>query len=154
MITKEASIVINRPVGQVFAVLVDSKNQPKWDTGLLEARLMPDGPVSVGTRITEVRKLMGRTSENTGEVIEFEPNARITRKSVDMPMTVVGVITFAATPKGTKVSWRWDLQFSRFFVLAGPLIATAMKRGVETSLRGLKGRLESHVPAASSSFKA
>ena len=150
MITREASILIDRSVGQVFSALVDSKNQLNWDAGLLEARLVPDGPVNVGTRITEVRKLMGRITENTGEVIEFEPNARITRRSVDMPMTVVGTITFATTPKGTKVSWRWDLQFSRFFILVGLLIATAMKKGAETSLRGLKDMLESRVKVASS----
>ena len=143
MITKEAIIEINRPVEQVFAAMADTKNQPQWDPGLLETHLTPDGPVRVGTKITEVRKFMGRTSENTGEVIEFEPNAKITRKSVDSPMTVVGTLTFAPTPKGTKISWRWDLQFSGFFVLVGPLIAIAMKRGAETILRGLKDRLES-----------
>lgn len=142
MITREASIIINRPVGQVFAAMVDSKNQPKWDIGLLEARLLPDGPVSVGTRITEVRKLMGRTTENTGEVIEFEPNAKITRKSVDAPMMVLGTVTFAATPGGTKVNWKWDLKFKGMFALAGPIIANSMKKGSETSLRGLKDLLE------------
>src|SRR3972149_1814733 len=103
MITKETSIVINRPVEQVFAAMADVKNQPQWDPGLLEARLTPDGPLSVGTKITEARKFMGRTSENTGEVVEFEPNVRITRKSVDSPMTVVGTIAFASTQKGTRV---------------------------------------------------
>jgi uncharacterized protein YndB with AHSA1/START domain len=144
MITKETSIVINRPVKQVFAVMADARNQPQWDPGLLEARLMPDGPVSIGTKITEVRKFMGRTSENTGEVVEFEPNARITRKSVDSPnMTVMGTLTFTSTSNGTKVSWRWDLQFSVFFTLVGPLIANGMKKGAEASLQGLKEMLES-----------
>lgn len=86
---------------------------------------------------------MGRISENTGEVIEFEPNARITRKSVDSPMTVIGTITFASTQKGTRVGWRWYLQFSGFFVLVGPLIAHGMKKGAEASLSELKDRLES-----------
>jgi uncharacterized protein YndB with AHSA1/START domain len=147
MITKETSIVINRPVEQVFAAMADTKNQPQWDPGLLEAYLTPDGPIMIGTRITEVRKFMGRTSENTGEVIEFEPNARITRKSVDMPMTVIGTVTFAGAPRGTKVNWRWDLQLSGFSVLAGPLIATGMKKGAEASLHGLKDLLESQVMA-------
>jgi uncharacterized protein YndB with AHSA1/START domain len=150
MITRESSVVINSQVEQVFAAMTDTKNQPRWDPGLLEARLTPDGPVRVGTKITEVRKFMGRTSENTGEVVEFEPNARITRKSVDGPMTVVGAVTFAGTPKGTKVSWRWDLQFKGIFVLAGPMIANLMKKGSETSLRGLKDLLENRVSAASS----
>jgi uncharacterized protein YndB with AHSA1/START domain len=148
MITRGASIVINRPVRQVFAAMTDTKNLPQWDVGLLEARLTPDGPVGVGLKTIEVRKFRGRTSENAGEVIEFEPNSRITRKSVDMPMTVVGTVTFAATPKGTMVSWRWNLQFSHFFGLVGPLIATAMKRGSEASLRGLKDQLESRITAA------
>lgn len=39
MITKKTSIVINRPVEQVFATMADFKNQPQWDPGLLEARL-------------------------------------------------------------------------------------------------------------------
>jgi uncharacterized membrane protein len=143
MITREASIMIDRPVGQVFTALVDSKNQPKWDTGLLEACITPDGPVGIGTRITEVRKLMGRTSENTGEVIEFESNVRITRKSVDMPITVVGTVTFTATPGGTKVNWKWDLQPKGFYALVGSMIANTMKKGSENSLHGLKSLLES-----------
>ena len=150
MITRESIVVINSPVGQVFAAMTDTKNQPQWDPGLLEARLTPDAPVSVGTKITEVRKFMGRASENTGEVIEFEPNHRITRKPMDMPMTAVGTITFATTPEGTKVNWRWDLQFKGIFVLVGTFIATAMKRGSETSLRGLKDLLENQVTPVSS----
>jgi uncharacterized protein YndB with AHSA1/START domain len=153
MITKETSIEVNRPVEQVFSAMADATKQPQWDPGLLEARLTPDGPVRVGTKITEVRKFMGRTSENTGEVIEFEPDTRIIRKSVESPMTVMGTITFAATPKGTKVSWRWDLQFSGFSGLLGPLIANSMKKGAESSLRGLKDHLEKGVPAAFSSTK-
>jgi uncharacterized membrane protein len=148
MITREASIVIDRPVGQVFAALADTKNQPKWDPGLLEARLTPDVPVSVGTRITEVRKFMGRTSENTGEVIEFELNTRITRKSVDGPIAVVGTITFDTTTKGTKVSWRWDLQSKGLFTLVGPMIANSMNKNSESSLRGLKDLLERPVVSA------
>jgi uncharacterized protein YndB with AHSA1/START domain len=150
MITRETSIVINRPVGQVFAALTDTKNQPRWDTGLIEARLTPDGPVSVGTKITEVRKFMGRTSENTGEVIEFEPNTKISRKSVDMPMSIVGTVTFAATSEGTNVSWKWDLQVKGLFSLAGPMMANSMKKGSEISLRGLKDMLESQVIPVSS----
>ena len=145
MNTKAASVLINRPVGQVFATLADTKNQPQWDSGQLEACLMPDGPIRIGTRITEVRKFRGRNSENTGEVIEFEPNARLTRKSVDMPMTVLGTVTFAATPLGTQVNWRLDLQPKGFSVLTGPMIANSMKKGSEISLRRLKDLLETPV---------
>jgi hypothetical protein len=60
------------------------------------------------------------------------------------------MITKAATPEGTKVNWRWDLQFKGIFVVVGAFIATAMKRGSETSLRGLKDLLENQVTPVSS----
>jgi len=57
-------------------------------------------------------------------------------------MKLVGTLTFNPTPKGTKVGWRWDLQFSGFFALAGPFIASAMIKGADKSLLGLKNLLE------------
>lgn len=93
---------------------------------------------------TEVRKLMGRTSENTGEVIEFEPNVRITRKSVNTPMTVLGTVTFTATPWGTKVNWRWDLQPEGFYALVASMIANTMKKSSANCLHGLKDLPESY----------
>ena len=148
MIVKQTSIVINRPVEQVFAAMADVKRQPLWDPGVSDVRLAPDGPVSVGTKITETRTFMGRTSENTGEVIEFEPNARIIRKStVDRPMKLLGSLDFVPAPQGTEVVWRWDLQFSGFMALVGPIIANAMIKGADKSLRGLKDRLESGAAA-------
>ncbi len=143
MISKETSIVINRPVEQVFATMADAKNQPKWDSALSEVRLMPDGPVGVGTKISEVRTFLGRTSVNTTEVIEFEPNARITRKTAgEGPFKVGGFLTFNPAPNGTTVNWKWDLQFSGFLALVGPFIASAMIKGADKSLIGLKNLLE------------
>ena len=49
MIRIETSIVINRPVKEVFAFLSNFENWPKWSPGLLENKKTSDGPISRGT---------------------------------------------------------------------------------------------------------
>ena len=41
----EMSIVINRPVEEVFAFLSDFENNPKWQATSVEARKISEGPV-------------------------------------------------------------------------------------------------------------
>ena len=71
------SVHIERPIEEVFSAFTDVRTQPQWDPGLLEGRHEPDAPAQLGTKITEVRKFMGRVSENTSELVEFEANRKI-----------------------------------------------------------------------------
>jgi len=45
-----ASIMINRPVEDVFAYVTDVTNDPTWHTDALEAQKMTEGPIGLGTR--------------------------------------------------------------------------------------------------------
>jgi uncharacterized membrane protein len=44
MIDVEDSIVINRPIGEVFAFVADQTNAPRWQNGLEQVRRTTDGP--------------------------------------------------------------------------------------------------------------
>ena len=55
----ERSIVINRPVEEVFAAYTNLENHPKWHPGILEAVKTPDGPIGVGTTWRIARKVLG-----------------------------------------------------------------------------------------------
>ncbi len=74
MIKVEDSIVIKRPVEEVFAFVADQRNAPQWQQGLLEVRRITDGPPGIGTRHTVVRKFMGRRLETDQRVCGVEPN--------------------------------------------------------------------------------
>jgi uncharacterized protein YndB with AHSA1/START domain len=56
----ETSIVINRPIEDVFVYSTDPENTPKWQTGLLESRVTSAGPIGAGSTIRDVRVFMGR----------------------------------------------------------------------------------------------
>ena len=50
----ERTIVIDKPVEEVFAFLTDPSNDHKWRTHLKE--VSAEGPITVGTRIHKVVK--------------------------------------------------------------------------------------------------
>jgi uncharacterized membrane protein len=149
MIHIEESIVINRPIEEVFAFTSETKNLPLWQTDVLEARHTPEGPVQVGTKMTLVRAFMGRKMEGTSAIVEYAPPTRFAFKSTSGP-EVTGVNICEAVAGGTKFTTRFDTQTSGVFSLADPLVGRTIKRSVESGLATLKDVLESRAGAASS----
>ena len=136
------SVHIERPIEEVFSAFTDVRTQPQWDPGLLEGRHEPDGPAQLGTKITEVRKFMGRVSENSSELIEFEANRKIVRKGMNGPMTLTGIVTFTQTDSGTQVDWVWVIEMAGLLSLMAPIMTPQFKKNAEPILGNLKQILE------------
>ncbi len=49
MINVEESIVINRPISEVFAFVANFENHPKWETNFQKVKLLTSTPTGVGT---------------------------------------------------------------------------------------------------------
>ena len=138
----EISIHIERPIEEVFSAFTDVRTQPQWDPDLLEGRHEPDGPAQLGTKITEVRKFMGRVSENSSELIEFEANRKIVRKGANGPMTLTGIVTFNQIGSGTQVDWEWILEMAGLLSPMASIMAPQFKKNAEPILGNLKELLE------------
>ena len=138
------AIDIERPIEEVFNAFIDARSQPQWDPGLIEGRHEPDAPAKLGTKITEVRKFMGRVSENTSELTEFEANKKIVRYGKTGPMTLSGIMTFTQTDNGTHIDWKWLLETTGLLLLMSPIIARQLKKNAEPTLTNLKQLLESN----------
>ncbi len=70
----EIVTVIDRPVDQVFAFLVDAGTASDWNPGLTEARQTSDGPVGVGTTVLYIGKFLGRSYESLSECTGYVAN--------------------------------------------------------------------------------
>jgi len=70
MITIEVSIVINRPLEEVFAFLSDLENNLKWRPGQIEAKKTSAGPIGVGTTYRMINNVLGRRIEGEAEVTD------------------------------------------------------------------------------------
>lgn len=145
MIKVEKSIVINRPIAEVFAFVADQRNAPRWQSGLLEVRPTTEGALGVGTKHDLVRKFMGRRLEASNEYIEYEPNKKIAFKSTSGPVGFEAGYLTESSEVGTKLTSWIEMQPKGFAGLAEPLIASSLKREVQSNLSELKDLLESGV---------
>ncbi len=143
MLKIESSIVINRPVDEVFAVLSNIENNPKWSSGFLEAKKTSQGPIGVGTTWRAVQKALGQRIETEAEVTEYEPNRKCTQRGKS-PFPVKVQMTFESVEGGTRVNLRLEGEPGGFFKLAQPLVANMAKRNIEGDLANLKDLMEAH----------
>ena len=143
MIKIEHSIVINRPVEDVFAVVTNLENNPKWGSGLLEAVKTSDGPIGVGTTWRLVRKVLGQRLEAESEVTEYELNRNYVQRSKS-PFPVEVRQTYEAVEGGTRISITLEAEPGGFFKLAEPLLKSTAKRDIDAEFANLKDLMEAH----------
>ncbi len=148
MIKFNVSVVIHRPVEEVFAYSNDTSHWAEWIPGLIEVSA-PEGPLHAGTRIGEVFKFLGRPIESTFEVVEYEPNRRVTFRTVAGPIPMTGTQTYEPVDGATRLTMSGEGEAGGFFKLAEPVVAQMTRRQFQTSLDNLKDLLEAQVPAPS-----
>ena len=140
----ETSIVINRPVEEVFAFLSDYENLPKWSSVSDEVKKTSAGPIDVGTTYRTVVKFLGRRLEGESEVTEYEPNRSCAHKAKSGPFPVENQTTFERVEGGTRVSFITEAEPGGFFKLAEPLLVSMLKRQFEGDFTNLKELMEAH----------
>jgi uncharacterized membrane protein len=137
----EASVVINRPIDEVFAYVIDVRNWPEW-TGFPEVKQTSEGPVGVGTTFWGVSEFMGRRAEWTSKVTNYELNSRVEQKIAWGSMSIEQSLTFEPVEGGTKYTQAGETEIGGFFKVAEPIAKRTMQKQLEASLVKLKDVLE------------
>lgn len=144
MARHEQSIVIGRPVAEVFAYMDDVEREHEWQSKLVEASQSPPGPTAVGTRKRYVSEFLGKRLVNTYVVKVYEADRRMVVEST--PDSVISATTemrWEAVGDGTRVTMAIEGAASgplRFVPKA--MIEATFEKEVEATLRALKERLE------------
>ena len=140
----EGSMVINRPIEEVFAYVTDVSNSaPQWETGILEVEQTSEGPIGAGTTFQGVKRILGRRREWTLEVTEYEPSRKWRHKITSGGRTLVEeTLTFEAVERGIRLTVASELKMGGFFRLASPIVVRKMQKEVEGDLANLKNILE------------
>ena len=143
MIKIENSVVINKPVEEVFEYMANSENNPQWQSSAQEVVKTSEGPIGVGTTYSSVSQLLGKRLESVVEYTAYEPNKTVAGKVISGPIPFQFETTFEpAAEGGTKVTSRGKGDAGGFFKLAEPLVARMLKRQTETNTANLKDLLE------------
>jgi uncharacterized membrane protein len=138
----ERSIVIGRPVDEVWEFVHDIASDRLWQTTLVESEQLTDGPMGVGTRVREVRHFLGLKVELAWEVTEFEPKRRSAIKGISGPVPLSGGYRLEPLDDGTRFTVSGELDAHGLFKLAEPVFARITSRELEANLGHLKDLLE------------
>jgi uncharacterized protein YndB with AHSA1/START domain len=145
MIRFEVSTEIKRPVGEVFAYLVDQGNLSEWNS-LVEEAKASEMPLRKGTKITTHARFLGRRIEGVSEVTEYVPNQKFVQHGEKpFPLTITNV--FEAVGGGTKVTATFEGEPGGFFKVGEPILARIAHKQFQVQLDTLKELLEARAPA-------
>ncbi len=138
----ELSIVIDRPVEEVFAFKVNVENDLNWASDATEIKKTSEGPIGVGTTFHRVGVLLGRRSESEIEITEYDPYRKYTSKSKSGPFPFEAQWTFESVPGGTQVSLAGEAELDGLLKLAEPVIVNTARQQFQSDLEKLKKFME------------
>ena len=144
MITQ--SIEIDRPPEAVFGYLDQLDRHGEWQESIVHASIEGGGPVGVGTRVHEIRKVGGREQDTSYEITEHDPPRRSAFRGVTGPVRPVGTVTVEPLGDGSRsrVTLEFNLVGSGFGVLIAPFARMSAKKDIRVSQERLKERLEAN----------
>lgn len=138
----ETTVVIDRPIEQVFAYVIEPGNMPDWAPGYLEGSWTSEGPVGVGSTSTRVTNFGGRESESQHVITEYERNARIATNTKTGPLEIKEIIEVEPSGDGTRVTIAEEVSAPLLLKPAEWVFAASAGRTFAIYGRALKERLE------------
>lgn len=138
----EHSVVINRPVEEVFEFMNNIENEKLYRTDLLESEQTSEGSIGVGTTTREVSQFLGRKIETTSEVTEYIKNKVVASRSTSGQIPFQFRTRFEPVEEGTKVTMEFEGEVGGFFKMAESLVLKMGMKQIEKDFNTLKEILE------------
>lgn len=143
------SLVIDRPVDEVFAFVSNARNDNLWETGV-EA-CIPDREPGVGQQRDVVMTVFGRRKEGTAEVTEYDENRLLTIETTSgLPVHAITTYEFEEVDGCTRIDLTMQAEpVSMLFKLLSPILGRLLQKQWEDDLATLKEIIEGETPPAS-----
>ena len=139
MININGSVVIYKPLKQVFDFTCASENDFEWQYGILTASGHAAG---VGSLFRSVGHLMGQRLVSAYEVTDYEPNQKYGFKSLSGPLNLHTLYTFGMVDGGTKIISATQANVVNLIQINESILEKRMRRQLKDNLAMLKTVLE------------
>jgi uncharacterized protein YndB with AHSA1/START domain len=139
-----ATVVVDRPIEEVFAFLADGENDPKFSPRVLEIAKTTDGPPAVGTVYASTVKDAGMKTKREFKLTEFDPPTRIrwTETSKNLVTASEGGYDLAPDAGGTRVTIHNVLEGHGPGKLIAPLALRFARKGADDFGKAIKAAVE------------
>ena len=139
------SVVINRPVPEVFGYLSDPDHALEWATNITECTTVSGPPDEVGSTMSVTARVAGARVHATEEITAFERNKGLALESRESRIGYTREMDFESDGDGaTKVTIVQDAETgSGLFKFADVVAQKLYARDIRTNLENAKTILES-----------
>jgi uncharacterized protein YndB with AHSA1/START domain len=141
VVTFENTVVIRRPIEEVFAFLADFENVPRWNYAIVKTHKVSQGPVGVGTIYQQVRSVPSRSEEHF-EVTAYNPPRQLELRGQLGRFPSHLSYALDAVPEGTRITNAVELELRGPGRLLGRVAVPRIRDAVAANLQKLKDLLE------------
>jgi hypothetical protein len=136
-------VTIAAPVEEVFDLVADERNEPRYNPRIEHVRKLGAGPVGVGARFVAEPRSIGKRGEMSMTIQEYERPHRLHNVVTSSYMRVDGTLTFDEVEGGTRLAWDWDMHLVGPLRVLSPVLAAVGPSWERRNWVGLKDYLES-----------
>lgn len=143
MTTIKGSILIRRPLEEVFDFVADERNEPAYNPQMRSVEKTTPGPIGAGTLWHVVTSSGKRSTPFELEITEYTRPSRLGSMTRMAAADISGALTFVPDADGTLMRWSWEVRPKGMLKLATPLFAAVGRRQEQRIWSSLKAHLES-----------
>jgi uncharacterized protein YndB with AHSA1/START domain len=116
-----ATVLVSRPIGEVFAFLADGMNEPAWRPGVTNVRHVAETGAGVGATFRQTMKgPRGRSIPGDYGITDYQPPSRLDFEVIAGPARPTG--RFDLQRKAPDVTFSLDLRPRGLLMLFAPMI--------------------------------
>jgi uncharacterized membrane protein len=140
----ESTVIIERPVEEVFGFVVDLTNVPTADPSVRSVEKTSEGPIDAGTTflMRQESPPLGKVREASVRYTAVEPNRNIEFEAMVGPIAPTASLTFEPADGATRVTFRGEPNPAGPLKVISPLISRQGQRMWDKRLARLKSTLE------------
>lgn len=146
VITIRCSLLVRRPLEEVFAFAADYRNDVRWRGGLVALCCTPDAAPRLGMRVQEALERFGLRAETLAEVIAWEPMRRTALRVLSGPIAGESRRSFEACRTGTRLVYELRLAPQGHWRWLEPPLGLLFRWQALADLRRLRRALEAPLP--------
>jgi carbon monoxide dehydrogenase subunit G len=141
----EATVLIDRPIEQVFAFLADGENDTKFSPRVQRIEKTTEGPPGVGTVYASTVKDAGMTTQREFKLTEFEQPTKIRWAEISKNIVTApegGYDLAAAGDGATRLTVYNVLEGHGFGKVVAPLALRSARKGAGDFAAAIKAAVE------------
>jgi len=141
-VEKSDSILIRKPIVEVFNYVADPEKFHLWQPFVREAKITSKKPIRQGTTYSYTFQALGKLYETNGVIREYIPFQHYTYETTSSPFPIKGGFRFRQVDDFVEVTAYGEADSRGHFSMAQSIISLLLGRQLKVMLQNLKDILE------------